>query len=81
MTIFPGVIGQHAIVGTPPAVTTLPQQLAHPGAASIAARLPIGVDPLSPSSHHNSGVALVRPIPQQASPVRVKICSNHSNRA
>lgn len=61
-SVAPGVIGQHAIVSSPP------QQLAHPGAA--VTRLPIGVDQLSPV-HPNPGVSLVRPVPQQASPVRM----------
>ena len=64
-----GVIGQHAIV-TPP-VTAPPQQLAHPGSAGIVARMPMGADQLSSPGHPNSGVSLVRPVPQQPSPVRV----------
>jgi hypothetical protein len=53
---------------TPP-VTTPPQQL--PGAVGAMTRVPIGVEQLSSPGHPNSGVSLVRPVPQQASPVRV----------
>lgn len=63
------MIGQHAIVAPP--VTTPPQHIAHPGSAGAVARLPIGLEHLSSSSHPNSALALVRPVPQQASPVRV----------
>lgn len=64
-----GVIGQHALV-TPP-VTTPPQQIPHPGTVGALTRLPIGVEQLASPVHPNSGVPLVRPVPQQASPVRV----------
>ena len=67
------MIGQHAIVAPP--VSTHPQQLAHPGTAGAVARVPVGVEQLSTSSQINSGVALVRPVPQQASPVRVSVCA------
>ena len=60
------MIGQHQLISPP--VTTHPQHLTHPGSVGAVARLPIGVDQLSPS-HPNSGVALVRPVPQQASQV------------
>lgn len=65
------MIGQHAIV--PPPVTTNPQQVGHPGAPVSVTRIPLAVDPLSSPSHPNSGVALVRPVPQQPSPVRVHL--------
>lgn len=68
---FLGVIGQHAIV-TPP-VTAPPQQLAHPSSGGIVARMPMGADQFSSSAHPNSGVSLVRPVPQQPSPVRVSL--------
>ena len=67
-----GVIGQHALVNPP--VTTPPQQLGHPSAAGIVPRLPIGVDQLPSPVHPNPGGSLVRPVPQQASPVRVSMC-------
>ena len=60
------MIGQHALVAPP--VST---QLTHPG--STVTRMPLEVEQLSNSSHPNSGVALVRPVPQQASPVRVSL--------
>lgn len=57
-----GVIGQPALVAPP--VST------HPGTTGAVARVPLGIES---SSHPSSGVALVRPVPQQASPVRVNI--------
>ena len=59
------MIGQPALVAPPVS--------AHPGTTGAVARVPLGIEPLSSSSHPSSGVALVRPVPQQASPVRVSI--------
>lgn len=67
-----GMTGQSLI--SPP-VTTPPQQLAHPGSSPAIGRLPIGVEQLPSPSHPNTGIALVRPVPQQASPVRVSTCT------
>lgn len=62
------MIGQHALVSPP--ITTHPPQIAHPGSIGTVARLPIGVEPLTPPPHPNP-VTLVKPVPTQASPVRV----------
>ncbi len=61
-----GVMNQHGMVSPP---VTSQQQL---GSVGSMPRLPVPLDQLSNSSHHNSAaVALVKPVPQQASPIRV----------
>lgn len=63
-----GVIGQHGMV-SPPA-TSHQQQF---GSVGSLPRLPMALDQLSNHAHHNSaGVTLVKPIPQQPSPVGVR---------
>ena len=64
-----GVIGQHGMM-SPPATSQQQQQFGSVGSM----RLPMTMDQLSNTAHLNSaGVALVKPVPQQSSPVGVRV--------
>jgi len=64
-------MNQHGLMSPP---VTSQQQQQQLGSASTIPRVPMPLEQLQNPTHHNStgAVALVKPVPQQASPVRVR---------